>query len=584
MGVRFTEEADSGNEKRKSLEDFRTLSIQFLHYANLGISQFDFLRHVTGLLLESCGCDAVEVRAADGRLHYCGESTRRAETPFEFEIVTQPEEDEGARDGPESPPLDFDRTCRAVMSGKTHEFSRYNTDYGSLWVSDTVAARGPRPEAGVIAAVFAGAGAEGFRSILIVPFVIGDRNNGVLALKSAKPSFFTRREVSLYESIAQNLGAAIATRRIRAEYHERVKELTCLYGIAQEASRPELTLEEVLLEIVGLIPPGWQYPEITRGRIVLDGRVFSTAEFSDEWQKQEADIVIAGNKRGVVEVAYTEKRPEVAEGPFLKEERNLIDAIARQLSLIIERRKSEEDRMKLQDQLRHADRLATIGQLAAGVAHEFNEPLGNILGFAQLVLKNKDLRDEVRADIEKIVGASMHAREVVRKLMLFARQEPAKLARVDLNTVIEEGLYFLEARCAKAGIELEYRLEPELPEITADPAQIHQVLVNLVVNAIQAMPDGGTITIATKSDDDHVSLLVEDTGIGMSEEIRKQLFIPFFTTKDVDEGTGLGLPVVHGIVTSHGGSIQVWSKVGEGSRFEIRLPLKGPGGIREKTS
>lgn len=112
-----------------------------------------------------------------------------------------------------------------------------------------------------------------------------------------------------------------------------------------------------------------------------------------------------------------------------------------------------------------------------------------------------------------------------------------------------------------------------LPDITADPSQMYQVLVNLVVNAIQAMPEGGTLRIETSQHDDKVSLLVNDTGTGMSRENLKQIFIPFFTTKGVDQGTGLGLPVVHGIVTAHGGSIRVESEVGKGSTFEVLLPL-----------
>jgi signal transduction histidine kinase len=139
--------------------------------------------------------------------------------------------------------------------------------------------------------------------------------------------------------------------------------------------------------------------------------------------------------------------------------------------------------------------------------------------------------------------------------------------------VVEEGLYFLESRCAKAGIELIRSLSPNLPQIVADPVQMGQVLVNLVVNAIQAMPNGGTLTVETFPDADSVSLVVRDTGIGMSEATLKKIFVPFFTTKGTGQGTGLGLPVVHAIVTAHRGFLRVQSKVGRGARFEIRLPI-----------
>ncbi|HDH58451.1 MAG TPA: PAS domain-containing sensor histidine kinase, partial [Bacteroidetes bacterium] len=147
---------------------------------------------------------------------------------------------------------------------------------------------------------------------------------------------------------------------------------------------------------------------------------------------------------------------------------------------------------------------------------------------------------------------------------------------VNLNKVVEEGLYFFEARCAKAGIELNRMLTPDLPEISADPALLNQILVNLVVNSIQAMPSGGKLIVQTLASDTSVSLIVEDTGTGMSPEVMQQIFLPFFTTKDVDEGTGLGLAVVHGIVTSHRGTIDVKSEIGSGTRFEIQFPLPTP--------
>ena len=354
---------------------------------------------------------------------------------------------------------------------------------------------------------------------------------------------------------------------------ERVKELTCLYSLAQLAERPGITLAEVFQGIVDLLPPAWQYPEITAGRIALDGRSYVTANFTEADRMQSAPIVVNGQRRGSVDVVYVEQRGELDEGPFLTEERSLIDAIARHIALIVERRQADEDRFHLQEQLRHADRLATIGQLSAGVAHELNEPLGNILGFAQLAQKDPDLPERTAQDLEKIVATSLHARQIINNLMLFSRQRPPRKARVDLNTILEEGLGFLESRCRRNGIVVERELSPEVPQITADASQLRQVFVNLVVNAIQAMPDGGRLKIATQTLGDRVMLSVEDTGIGMSEQVLKDIFLPFFTTKDVDEGTGLGLPVVHGIVTSHGGTINVESAPGQGARFGIELPV-----------
>jgi signal transduction histidine kinase len=194
-------------------------------------------------------------------------------------------------------------------------------------------------------------------------------------------------------------------------------------------------------------------------------------------------------------------------------------------------------------------------------------------------MKQPDLPHQVVADLEKIANASLFAREVIKKLMIFARRMPTRKISVHLNQVVEEGLYFFESRAAKAGVELRKLLSPELPELMADPAQLTQVLVNLVVNSLQAMSDGGTLTVRTEWGEEKqwVALIVEDTGTGMPEEVKEQIFLPFFTTKDIDEGTGLGLAVVHGIVTSHGGTIDVSSVVGQGTRFEIRLPVASNG-------
>jgi signal transduction histidine kinase len=351
--------------------------------------------------------------------------------------------------------------------------------------------------------------------------------------------------------------------------------------MAQIAGSPGISVEEILQETVALLMPAWQYPEITSARIVLDGRAYAAAGFRESPDSQRADIVVEGVPRGLVEVVYLETRPERDEGPFLREERNLIDAIAQQVALIVERKQAELDRARLANQLRHADRLATIGLLAAGVAHELNEPLGNILGFAQLAKKCPGLPGPAKQDLEKIEAASLHAREVIRKLLMFARQMPPEKALVNINRVVEEGLFFFEARCAKAGIEIEYVLDPALPLIFADPAQINQVLVNLVVNALQAMPDGGKLRVQTETGTNQVCLRVEDSGAGMSPDVLQQIFVPFFTTKDVGQGTGLGLPVVHGIVTSHEGTIQVHSAAGRGTRVEIRLPVAPAKGTKE---
>ncbi len=414
----------------------------------------------------------------------------------------------------------------------------------------------------------------------VLPLYVAEQRFGALILaRAGEPAYGPDDEPHLRE-VSRALAASLLSRRCRMALRERVKELSCLYQLFEIAEQPGTGLDEVLQGVAGSLPQAWQYPEIAHGRICIDDALFASDAGTEAVAVQRGEVVIDGTPRGWVEVAYSEPRPNLDEGPFLAEERNLIEAIAHQLAIVVERHQHETERDRLQEQLRHADRLATIGQLSAGMAHELNEPLGNILGFAQLALADESLSDGNRGDLDNIVKASLHAREVIKKLMVFARQSPPSVTEVDLDRVVTESLYFLASRCAKEGIELVQDLAGDLPPLQADPAQLNQVLVNLVVNAIQATDSGGRVTVRTRASDGHLLLEVGDTGHGIPTDQQPRIFLPFFTTKDVDQGTGLGLSVVHGIVSAHSGTIDVQSKVGEGTTFLVTLPTHGPAELR----
>jgi len=358
---------------------------------------------------------------------------------------------------------------------------------------------------------------------------------------------------------------------------ERVKELTCLYGIAQIAERASLPFPEKVQAIAALLPVAWQFPDQCVARITLDAETYTSAGFVEGPHRQTAEVVAAGRPRGLVEVFYREDPPPADEGPFLAEERSLIHEVARQVGLVLEAHEAERGRARLEEQLRRADRLALVGQLAAGVAHELNEPLVAILGYAELMQQSFGLPDRTARDLEGIVKASLHAREVVRKLLLFARQAPPERVPTDLNQVVRDALLMLETRLRKGEVKAVFKAASGLPPLLADGSQLQQVVLNLCVNALQAMPQGGTLEIRTGERDGGLTLVVSDTGIGMGEEVRRQLFTPFFTTKGVGQGTGLGLSVVHGIVTGHGGSLHVESAPDQGSRFEAFFPRGAAG-------
>lgn len=556
----------------RSGDSFRNLVRQLMLSANEVLPLAGFLEGVTARLLEVAGGGAVVIRLEEWVPSIRHRAIRSVAASFRFET----ERMAAAEDHPvmrrEATPQEL--LCRALLGGANAGSPRHFTPRGSFWAFDVQ--RSEPVDLGASGRVDLSTwGVKGsFRSLILIPMRVEGRPLGLLQLVAERSGVFDIVDVRFFEDVAEILGLILTHHRVQWAAQERVKELTCLYGIAKVAGTPGLDLPDRLRAIAALLPPGWQYPDSCEARIVFDGASYATPGYRETEQRQVAPIIVGDRERGRVEVIYVAEHPDFQEGPFLAEERNLIDEVARRIGLIIEGRLAEEERQKLHEQLLHADRLATIGKLAAGIAHELSEPLGAILGFAQLAVQVPGIPQQTQQDLDKIVQASLRAREIIKKLLFFGRQTPPARAPINLNSVVTEGLTILEPRFAAQAIRLSLRLAPDLPPIVADPGQIQQVVVNLVLNSIQAMPGGGEIVVATARDEGEVLLRVTDTGIGMSREVLAQIFEPFFSTKEVGQGTGLGLSVVHGIVTGHGGTINVASEPGRGSRFEVRLPVR----------
>jgi signal transduction histidine kinase len=221
--------------------------------------------------------------------------------------------------------------------------------------------------------------------------------------------------------------------------------------------------------------------------------------------------------------------------------------------------------------------MASLGKLAAGIAHEINNPLGGILIYSSLLMEDLPPDDPKRNDLERIVQEAGRCKEIVKSLLEFARQTEPKKEAVDINRAITDGLFFLENQALFHNIRITKRLDPSLPLVNGNAGQLKQVFMNIIINAAEAMHGNGELTITTLSSSSQTSALVEftDTGEGIPEENLSRVFEPFFTTKDVGKGTGLGLATSYGIVESHGGKIGVRSKVGEGTTFTIELPVLG---------
>jgi len=230
------------------------------------------------------------------------------------------------------------------------------------------------------------------------------------------------------------------------------------------------------------------------------------------------------------------------------------------------------ERKRLEMQLRRAERLAELGTLASGMAHEIGTPMNVILGRAEYLLQ-RAADEGTKKGLTTIITQVERITKVMKQLLAFARRRTPEWRIIDLSEIVDDTLEMFQERIAQSCITIDKTIESSLPPVRADRDQLIQVLINLVMNSIHAMPEGGQLKLSLAREGSHVCLSLSDTGHGMPEAIRSKVFEPFFTTKDFGKGTGLGLTVVKGIIEEHGGTIDVESIVGTGTTFRIRLPL-----------
>ncbi len=220
--------------------------------------------------------------------------------------------------------------------------------------------------------------------------------------------------------------------------------------------------------------------------------------------------------------------------------------------------------------------MASVGEMTAGVAHEINNPLTGIIGYAQLLMDRKDIPLDAKRDLAAINEGAQRVAGIVKRLLTFSRQVKPERRLVDINEIIESTLLLRDYHLRTNNINVITKLDPHLPETIADPGQIQQVLLNLIVNAETEMKlahGGGKLTITTRKCDGNIEIRVKDNGPGIKPEIMDRIFDPFFTTREVGEGTGLGLSLCYGIVKEHKGNIYAESKPGEGATFIVELPI-----------
>jgi signal transduction histidine kinase len=395
--------------------------------------------------------------------------------------------------------------------------------------------------------------------------------------------------------------------KLSGDLKERVKELDCLLGISRLRDRQGATWDHVFQGIVELIPPAWQYPEVTCARMKVLGQEFRTSNFRETRWRQTADVRAGGKVAGTLDVYYLEGRPSQDEGPFLKEERNLLNAVAERIERMIQHKQAEESARQGREQLVHLDKMAALGTLVSGVAHEINNPNNFIMLNAPVLsdacksvmpildeyyaangeflmggLPYSEMRENIPALFSGIFEGAKRIKNIVDNLKGFARVEtPDMTQSVDMNAVVKSALGLLGNLIRKStrNFTADYAGDP--PVLKGNFQRIEQVVVNLVQNACEALPDrhkGIRIKVRSDRGAQKVVVTVQDEGVGIPANHLPHVLDPFFTTKRNIGGTGLGLSVSSGIVNDHGGSIDFASTVGKGTTVTLTLPMENAKG------
>lgn len=364
-------------------------------------------------------------------------------------------------------------------------------------------------------------------------------------------------------------------------------------AVAPDKTPNEQTDMKEFIELTRLttFPPGVELP----GRVWAAGRSEWIGGVEKEKNGPRASAALAAGLHGVFACPVIVDRQTIGVLEFFGFQvqplhpalQASLQAIGSQFGQFVRRRHVEAAQLSLEAQLRQAQKMEAIGNLAGGIAHDFNNILAAINGFTELALYQATGQKNLERNLQEVLAAGLRAKELVRQILLFSRQDQPEVKPVKLDVIVKEALSLLRATLP-ATIEIRQRIDVEQATVLADPTQMHQVLLNLCANAEYAMRETGGILevhvqeaeVGKKHLEGHgglepgpyIVVRVRDTGCGMSSDIRSRIFDPFFTTKASGEGTGLGLAVVHGIITSLGGNITVSSEPGRGSTFEIWLP------------
>ncbi len=401
----------------------------------------------------------------------------------------------------------------------------------------------------------------------IVPLAARERTLGVLLVSSPQRAPLSRRDRVTLERLSTSLSLALDALLLDEEERMGREREHLLATALTTIDHPIFILDRAGVRYANPAAAreyGWsqlelmdmQFDQVVVGVDPLRGR-------------RESDGVF---ESGVSLVQHVHRRRDHSEFPATVSASPLLSQDGEVLGQVVSVRNVSAER-RLEEQMRHTEKMVALGELVAGVAHEINNPLTGISAFAQLLLEER-LEDGQRESVQLIKQESDRAKAVIRDLLIFARKTEPRIGPIDLNDLIEQTLRLRAYSLRQAGIQVAVLTDPDVPDVSGDVQKLQQVLINLFGNAEHAMLESKErlLTVRTSSTSEHIELSVSDTGRGMPPEVRRRIFEPFYTTKPAGLGTGLGLSVSYGIIQAHGGRIEVLSEAGVGTTVTVVLP------------
>ncbi len=570
------------NQKRQ--EQYSELSRNILEILNTSIDFFESANIIINEIKKQTGIDAVGIRLQQEEdFPYIAQVGLSDEfVDAEYSLIEKDRHGDVCRNPDGTPCLEC--TCGMVLSGETDPSNPLFTARGSAWTNnalpflDLPQEQDPRhnPRNTCIH--------QGYKSIALIPIRTTNQIVGILHLNDHRENRFTPEIIDILENISIHLGSALMRKQVEDQLAQNEARLNLLFsespvsimvhdkdtGAVIDANKTAWlsygyqSLEELLQANIWCDPPysqkdvqQWNHKAVTEG------------EQRFEWMSRKKDGTIFWEVVALRKITF-----------------NGVTRVLATATDITQQKQAEEDREALQRQLLQAQKLESIGRLAGGVAHDFNNMLQAIIGNTELALEHITPQEDIHTDLQEIRKCAQRSTDLTRQLLAFARQQTIAPKVIDINETLES-MFNMLRRLIGENVKLTWLPGKNLPTIMFDPAQIDQILVNLCINACDAMTNNGHITIKTERIEltasdridteehiqgDYIMLSVSDNGHGMDTETLNQVFEPFFTTKKTGEGTGLGLPSVYGAVKQNHGMIKIESEVNKGTCVKILIP------------